>query len=120
MMQDYITLLHSLFAIATPFALLSPFCTPFELIHALRSSKVTRLFVHPKYLSFVQHAAKDVGFPDSCIYILEGHVKGRRSFDEMIHHVCNECIRRLAVRHAGKDTLAYLIFSSGTSGLPKG
>jgi len=37
----------------------------------------------------------------------------------MIYQVREEFTSRLAVRPAGKDTLAYLMFSSGTSGLPK-
>ena len=113
-------MLHSLLATTTPFTLLSPFSTPFELTHALRLSKVTRIFVQPKFLTLVQRAAKDVGFPDKYIYLVEGHIEGRRSFDEMIHQVREEFTSRLAVRPAGKDTLAYLMFSSGTSGLPKG
>jgi acyl-CoA synthetase (AMP-forming)/AMP-acid ligase II len=113
-------MVHSLLAITTPFTLLSSFSTPFELAHALRLSQVTRIFVQSKFLSLVQRAAKDVGFSDNHIYILEGQVKGRRSFDEMIHRVRKEFTSRLAVRPAGKDTLAYLVFSSGTGGLPKG
>jgi acyl-CoA synthetase (AMP-forming)/AMP-acid ligase II len=111
---------HSLLAITTPFALLSSYSTPSELVHALRLSKATRIFVQAKFFSLVLRAAKDVGLPDSHIYIMEGHVKGRRTFDEMIHQVRKGFTARLAVRPAGKDTLAYLVFSSGTSGLPKG
>lgn len=76
--------------------------------------------MQPKFLPLVRQTAKNIGFPDNKIYILEGRVKGRLSFDEMIHQVRAECNSRLAVRPADKDTLAYLVFSSGTSGLPKG
>jgi len=120
LVQDYITLLHSLLAITTPFNLLSPFYTPFELTHALRLSKVTHIFVQPKFLTIIQRVANDIGFPDGHIYVLEGHVEGKRSFGEMVHQVQKNFTSRLAVRPAGKDTLAYLMFSSGTSGLPKG
>lgn len=113
-------MVHSLLAITTPIALLSSYSTSAELAHALRLSKVTRIFVQPQFLSLVRRTAKNVGFPDSQIYILDGHVSGRRSFGEMIHHVRREFTSRLAVRPAGWDTLAYLVFSSGTSGLPKG
>ena len=98
----------------------SHYYTPFELACALRLSKATRVFVQPKFLPMVAKAAKDIGFPNDCIYIFEGQVNGRRSFGKMIHHVRENDIPRAAVRPAGKDTLAYLIFSSGTSGLPKG
>ena len=66
--------------ITTPCTLLSPSYTPFELTGALRLSKPTHLFVQPQFLTYVQRVAKDVGFPDSHIYILEGEVKGRLSF----------------------------------------
>lgn len=98
----------------------SHFYTPFELAHAIRLSKATRIFVQPKFLPLVQAAAKEAGFPDTLVYILEGQSAGRLSFGEMIHHVRERSIPRIAVRPATKYTLAYLIFSSGTSGLPKG
>ena len=68
----------------------------------------------------MQKAAKEVGLPDGHIYTLEGSVKGRRSFSDMINQVRKDFKSRIDIRPAGKDTLAYLVFSSGTSGLPKG
>jgi len=109
-----------LVAITTPFTLFSQFYTPSELTHALRLSKATRIFVQPKFLPVVQKATKDIGFPDDHIYTFEGRSDGRRNFGEMIDQVRKYSIPRIAVRTAGKDTLAYLVFSSGTSGLPKG
>lgn len=113
--------MHSCLAITTPYTMLSSYYTQFELAHALRLSKATRVFVQPKFLSLMQKAAKEVGLSDNRIYTLEGPtVKGRRSFSDMIHQVKTDFTPRIEVRPAGKDTLAYLIFSSGTSGLPKG
>ena len=112
--------MHSLLAITTPFTMFSHYYTPFELAHAIRLSKATRIFVQPQFLSLATKAAKDAGFPDDHIYIFEGQVEGRRSFGEMIRQVRKDFVSRIAVRPAGKDTLAYLIFSSGTGGLPKG
>lgn len=100
--------------------MLSSYYTQFELTHALRLSRATRLFVQPKFLSLVQKAAKEVGFPDDHIYTLEGSAKGRRSYSDMINQVKTDFIPRIDIQPAGKDTLAYLVFSSGTSGLPKG
>jgi acyl-CoA synthetase (AMP-forming)/AMP-acid ligase II len=113
-------MIHTLLAIAVPFALLSSYSTPFEFEHALRLSCATRLFVNPRLLPLAINVAKKVGFPEGNIYLLEGNVPGKRSFGDMIKHVKNTHIPRLAVRPVKKDTLAYLIFSSGTSGLPKG
>ncbi|KAF8887155.1 hypothetical protein BD779DRAFT_1786298 [Infundibulicybe gibba] len=107
--KDYATLVQSLLVITTPFALISSYSTPFELKHALDLSKPTRLFV----------AAEEVGISPQKVYILGGHVRGRRSFSEMIDDARDKQIPREPVRPVGKDTLAYLVFSSGTSGLPK-
>jgi acyl-CoA synthetase (AMP-forming)/AMP-acid ligase II len=111
---------HALLVIVTPFSLLSSHSTAFELSHALRVSEVTRLFVSPRLLPLALNAAAEAGIPDRNIYIMEGHVEGRQCFDGMIDHVKSNRIPRLPVRHAKKESLAYLIFSSGTSGLPKG
>jgi long-subunit acyl-CoA synthetase (AMP-forming) len=106
--------------LVVPFSLLSSHSTAFELNHALRISDVTRLFVHPRLLPQALIVAHEVGIPDDHIYILEGRVPGRQSLDDMIDRVQKSRLPRLGVRHAEKDALAYLIFSSGTSGLPKG
>ncbi|KDQ62797.1 hypothetical protein JAAARDRAFT_30700 [Jaapia argillacea MUCL 33604] len=117
--MDYIALVHSLLILTTPFALLSSYSTPFELKHAIRLSKATRIFVDPKLLPLALQCAQECGLSSDRIYILEGHVKGRKSYGEMIDKVRKRGAPRVPVRSAGKDTIAYLIFSSGTSGLPK-
>ena len=68
----------------------------------------------------MQKAAKEVGLPDDHIYTLEGSVKGRRSLSDMVRQVKKDSTPRIDIRPAGEATLAYLVFSSGTSGLPKG
>ncbi|KAH9935254.1 hypothetical protein B0H21DRAFT_825634 [Amylocystis lapponica] len=40
---DYVVLVHALLTLATPFALLSVYATPFVLGHALRTARATRL-----------------------------------------------------------------------------
>ena len=100
--------------------MLSSFYTQFELSHALRLARVTRVFVQPKFLPLVQKVAKEIGLPDDHIYTLDGSVKGRKGFSDMINQVRKDFTPKIDIRPAGKDTLAYLIFSSGTSGLPKG
>ncbi|KAG5642539.1 hypothetical protein DXG03_002577 [Asterophora parasitica] len=116
---DYIAILHSLLAITTPFALISSYSTPFELKHALELSKATVLFVDANLLPLVLPVAKKVGIPSSKIFVLEGHAKGRKNFGDLIEDAHTRKIPAVAPREARKDTLAYLIFSSGTSGLPK-
>ena len=114
------TLVHALLAIAVPFSLLSSYATPFELEYSLTLSDVTRLFVQPKLLPMALSTASKVGIPHSRIYALGEEASGRKSLSEMINQVRVKRMPRLAVRPAKRDTLAYLIFSSGTSGLPKG
>ena len=112
--------MNSLLAVTVPIALLSAFSTPRELVHLLRSFKTTVLFVEPALLPKALEAAKEVGLPESSIHVLEGHVQGRRSLQELVAHVRKNGLKRIPPKPATKKTLAYLIFSSGTSGLPKG
>ncbi|KAL0061959.1 hypothetical protein AAF712_011243 [Marasmius tenuissimus] len=117
--MDYPVIVHSLLALATPFALISAYSTRFELLHAFRLSKITRLFVQPRYLQAALSVAKEAGLSTKKIYIMGGEVKGHRSLSGMIERVQKVNISQLAPRAAVRDTLAYLVFSSGTSGLPK-
>jgi acyl-CoA synthetase (AMP-forming)/AMP-acid ligase II len=109
--------------ITTPFALISTYSTRFELVHALKLTKATRLFVDAKLLKNVLAAINDpdVHLTSDKIYILSGNpVKGRKSFSQMIDAVQRKKAPPEPIRPAKWDTLAYLVMSSGTSGLPKG
>ena len=109
-------LIHSLLAIAVPFATFSSYSTSFEFQYSINLSGATRLFVSPALL----HLAQVSGLPDDRIHILEGNVEGHTSYATLVDRVRQNKIPRLPVRQAKKDTLAYLVFSSGTTGLPKG
>jgi long-subunit acyl-CoA synthetase (AMP-forming) len=119
LLQEYIVLMHSLLAITTPFAPISS-DIPFELNHLIKSSKCTRLFVHAQLLHKVLPVANNAGIPRSRIYILEGMAQGWKSLSELIDNARTKNIVPVSIRPAAKETLAYLIFSSGTTGLPKG
>lgn len=112
--------MHSCISITIPFALISSYSTPFELKHALTVSNATRLFVDAKFLKTVLPVAKEIGMDLSKIYLVKGEGEGRRNIQSIIRDTRNRQIPPVDVRPAAKDTLAYLIFSSGTSGLPKG
>jgi acyl-CoA synthetase (AMP-forming)/AMP-acid ligase II len=118
--QDYIAFVHACLYIATPFALISALSKPFELKHALKLSKATCLFVDEKLLSAVLPIAKGLGISSMKIFPMSGHVSGRRSFSQLIDETRRRRADIIPVRSVRKDTLAYLIFSSGTTGLPKG
>lgn len=81
---------------------------------------MTQLFVLPSLLSKALKAAKEVGLSEDRIYILEGHQEGKLSFQDLVDNVRTRRIPRVPIKAATRNTLAYLVFSSGTSGLPKG
>lgn len=69
----------------------------------------------------MRSAAQEAGLSEDRIFILEGtSTDGRRSLEDLINDVYRKRIPRLPIRPAKRDTLAYLVFSSGTTGLPKG
>lgn len=115
-LQDYVSLIHSLLVITVPFVLFSSYSTPYEFKHANSLAQPTRIFVSPSLLQL----ALTSGLPADRIYLLEGENKGHTNYDQLVSSVRKNGIPRVSVRHATKDTLAYMIFSSGTSGLPKG
>ncbi|KAJ7321145.1 hypothetical protein DFH08DRAFT_889999 [Mycena albidolilacea] len=119
---EYIDIILSLLMVTTPFALISAYSTRFELVHALKVTKVTRVFVDAKLLDNVLAAIEDpdVHITPDKIYILSGQpVNGRKSFGQIVDLVMRNKVPLEPVRPAKKDTLAYLLMSSGTSGLPK-
>ncbi|KAI0754925.1 acetyl-CoA synthetase-like protein [Daedaleopsis nitida] len=117
---EYVTLVHSLFRVAVPFSLIPSGATAFELDHLFRSSEATRLFVHPSLLPQALEAAQKIGLPDDRVYILEGRVPGRVTLGHAIREVRKRNLPRVPSKQVKRDTVAYLVFSSGTSGLPKG
>lgn len=119
-LQEYMTLLHSCFVIGVPFALISAYSTPYELLHSLRTARPTRIFVHPSLFARAIAAAKNIGCSPHHIYLLEGNIPGMTTFSDLLLRVRQEDIPRVPIQPVKKNTLAYLVFSSGTSGLPKG
>ncbi|KAF9072347.1 hypothetical protein BDP27DRAFT_1320771 [Rhodocollybia butyracea] len=117
--SDYMVLVHALLANTTPFALISSYSTRFELLHAFRLSKLTRLFVQPKHLHHALSVSREIGLSPTNIYIIGGRVKGHQSLSGMIERARRANIPRVPANPAKQTTLGYLVFSSGTSGLPK-
>ena len=116
-LQEYMTLVHALVRLATSFAPISAYSTTFELKYALNLTKSTRLFVDEKFLPTVVPAATELGIDSNHIYFIKGNSKGRKSFWSIIEEIKFRVWILVLLR---KNTLAYLVFSSGTSGLPKG
>ncbi|KAK1223934.1 hypothetical protein PQX77_013173 [Marasmius sp. AFHP31] len=119
---DYPVLVNSLLAATTPYALISTHSTRFELLYALKLTRITRLFVQAKHLPLVVSAAEEVGIPKERIYIVgspEVNVDGHQTLSGLMANVRKRNTPPVGVRLARVNSLAYLIFSSGTSGLPK-
>ncbi|KAJ7285273.1 hypothetical protein C8J57DRAFT_1498107 [Mycena rebaudengoi] len=119
--MDYIEVVWSLLMIITPFAPISAYSTRFELVHALKLIKPTRLFVDAQLLDNVLSAIQDpdVTLSADNVYILSGHVHGRKSLSQMTDIAQRTSLPLEPVRSVKSNTLAYLVMSSGTSGLPK-
>ncbi|KZS92177.1 amp dependent CoA ligase [Sistotremastrum niveocremeum HHB9708] len=117
---DYIALIHAMLVIATPFAPMSAHSTPLELAHLLSKSGVTHIFVESALLPKALDTIKKAGLTNRHIFLLDGPGShGIHSFDSLVKHARQRKLKRVDVRPVKHDTLAYLMFSSGTSGLPK-
>jgi long-subunit acyl-CoA synthetase (AMP-forming) len=115
------TLINALLSQTIPFAPISAHVTQHELRHCLKTSHANHVFVHANLLPVALSACHDLGIPEDHVYILEGNApRGFRSFDGMIIRAKTQSEVSVPIKQAKKDTLAYLMFSSGTSGLPKG
>jgi long-subunit acyl-CoA synthetase (AMP-forming) len=103
-----------------PLALLHAHATFHETVALLKLSSVTCLFVSERLYPHASAAAKEIGLPEEKIFILQGEVKGKLSLPRLIDNVKARGLPRVPTQTVGDDTLAYLVFSSGTTGLPKG
>lgn len=118
--KDYVVLMIALLKIAVPFALISCYSTPFELRHEFRIAKVKRLFVAPQFLSKVLPVAQEAGIVKEVVYVMNAEVEPYESLEGLIRKANVANIPRRGPRIVSKNTLAWLFFSSGTTGLPKG
>ena len=78
------------------------------------------MFVDAELLSLVLPVAKMVGLSSNKIYVLGEEGKGQKTLAGLIAGVRTKNMKPVAPCSAVKNTLAFLIFSSGTTGRPKG
>jgi acyl-coenzyme A synthetase/AMP-(fatty) acid ligase len=76
--------------------------------------------VAPQYLSHVLIVAAEFGLSREKVYLMNKDASDHVSVESLIRKVDEKQIPEEKVRIVPKDTLGYLVFSSGTSGLPKG
>ncbi|KAF9451833.1 acetyl-CoA synthetase-like protein [Macrolepiota fuliginosa MF-IS2] len=117
--SDYMVLVIALLKIAVPFTLISCYSTPFELKHALGIAKVKRLFTASHYIPKALPVVEEVGIPRAAVYTMDFQIKAHESLDGFIKKANITNIPHSGARIVPKDTLAFLFFSSGTTGLPK-
>ncbi|KAG1800637.1 uncharacterized protein BJ212DRAFT_1287186, partial [Suillus subaureus] len=84
--------------------------------HAKSLAQATRVFTSLALLPL----ASTLDLPADRVHLLDGEKEGYTSYDQLVSSIHRNDIPRLPVRHATKGTPAYLVYSSGTSGLPKG
>ncbi|GLB35962.1 putative AMP-binding enzyme C-terminal domain [Lyophyllum shimeji] len=114
---------HSLGGIITP---ANPGYKADELVHQLRTTRAALLIVHPAFFSTAQAAARDVGLSEDRIVFIETPLGPATSSCSTVEELV-EYGARIPVTHTelclrpgeAKTTLAFLSFSSGTTGKPK-
>jgi long-subunit acyl-CoA synthetase (AMP-forming) len=91
-----------------------------ETAELLKLSGVTCLFASEQLYPHAVAAAQMIGFSEKSVIILQGEVAGKASLPRLIEDVKARGLPKIATQEVQDDTLAYFVFSSGTTGLPKG
>lgn len=99
----------------------NPSYTPFELTHALKTSKAKFVISEPDVLRAPKEAALKLGIPEEKILLFaepdEARSHGHASWKTLLEHGEQDWVRFDDLNTA-KNTPACLMFSSGTTGKP--
>jgi long-subunit acyl-CoA synthetase (AMP-forming) len=117
-----VTLIQSLLFLAVPSVLLAYDWNSQELEYALTLTKCSHLFVDPEYLPLVIPVAEKFGIPHHNVKLLRdpGQEEAHGHFGKMMDRVKSANLPQANVHPANNDTIAYFLFTSGTTGIPKG
>ncbi|KAG8701955.1 hypothetical protein FRC08_003805, partial [Ceratobasidium sp. 394] len=120
---DYPVVVLALLQTTLPFALLNSHSTAPELMRQLKLTCVSQLVVGPTSMPVIKRALKLAGMVDIGLTVLEGcGAKARSSevsLQQLVDRMRKRGIQSTSITPVKQDTLAYLVFSSGTGGLPK-
>lgn len=98
----------------------NPAYTADELAFQLRGTKARVVVTHLSCLATALEAAKKVGIPDDHVVLLgERHPEGKFKHFTSVRNISGATRYAKTRIDPGKD-LAFLVFSSGTTGVPKG
>lgn len=102
----------------------NPGYTDFELQHHLRTARAKLVLVEPELYDSIRPAANSVGIPDNRVFLFDwlnsGSVPEAQSQSWTTLLQCGEQDWiRFDDEAVAKSTTACLLFSSGTTGLPK-
>ncbi|TFY75324.1 hypothetical protein EWM64_g8686 [Hericium alpestre] len=117
---EFPILILALLKLAVPFSLLPAYATEAEVSTLVKLSKATYIFASAKLYLLALRIAKERGTPADRIFTFGGQVNGVQSLAELIDDVRTRKPPRVPSHPVQDKTPAYLAFSSGTSGLPKG
>ena len=100
--------------------MLLPSFAPVAEVSALaKLSRITRLFTSVALHKNALEVAGAIGLSHDRVYILGSSTLGKQSFSMKVNSTQSRG-QRMDTKPVKEDTLAYMVFSSGTSGLPKG
>ncbi|CAE6522608.1 unnamed protein product [Rhizoctonia solani] len=120
---DYPVVVFAMLQTTIPVALLNSHSTAPELAHQLKLARVSHVIVGPSSVSVLKQALQIAGLRNIGVTIVEGcgkHARaGELSLQRLIERTKKRGVQPAGITDAKRDTLAYLVFSSGTSGLPK-
>jgi long-subunit acyl-CoA synthetase (AMP-forming) len=86
----------------------------------LKQTRVKTLFISPKRYDRSLEAVVASGISEERVFVLQGHVQGKTSVSDLINHTKLHGLLPVPTQPVRRDTLACIMFSSGTSRLPKG
>lgn len=100
----------------------NPAYTPYELAHTLKTAKVKYVLVQPQLLGPILEATKDSSIPEKNVLIFnpsgEDAPSGYTTWNDLLQYGEEDWVR-FDDKKTAEETPAALLFSSGTTGLPK-